>query len=561
MLNLRKLIPVRTRPKPAEPSGPVFVSHSSKNKRLAAAVVAELESNGIRCWFAPRDIRPGDPNYGGAILDGLSSCKAMLLLLTEPSNASQHVMKESERAVNRNLPILVVRFQPVEVSRDLEYYVSSAQFLDATEEPTHKHFPIIRTHVREMLTRPTRAPQTEQVSIVVTPRKPRRRPRWGLRLLGLGVITTVAVALFSDLPVQLPLPSPPASGRPEGEKTAETVADTTATDTTATDRRERDTRQEANPAPKGANSSLLAGVRDKVKTAGSLETLARTKLANFHREVLIASKHGKLEPGNVSPNDVEVMASCHIRPNMEGYTSLANGLISLLDKACQEKGSITSDGLKTSERRGLDARPIVQELGDNTFFKTDGLKGIFASDAHQTLVQDHATKSTCRYVAFSSLFLLYDEHVSGADDESGLYALQNTLGSLLRQKGTGIIVILDSTKNSFRHTTWRWFHLPPPEWSIVASHCPVCFKCVFTTTDAKGAPVESDFYPLAQYGLRVIPNWNGPVIVLAPFFVESDFSYYIPEITLTKSVVVTPADVLRIDDFSVAIEEMPADAR
>ena len=164
-------------------------------------------------------------------------------------------------------------------------------------------------------------------------------------------------------------------------------------------------------------------------------------------------------------------------------------------------------------------------------------------------------------MAFSSLFLLYDEHVSGADDESGLYALQNTLGSLLRQKGTGIIVILDSTKNSFRHTTWRWFHLPPPEWSIVASHCPVRFKRVFTTTDAKGAAVESDFYPLAQYGLRVIPNWNGPVIVLAPFFVESDFSYYIPEITLTKSVVVTPADVLRIDDFSVAIEEMPADAR
>ena len=558
MLNLRKLIPARTRPKlakSAEPIGPVFVSHSSKNKRLAAAVVAELESNGIGCWFAPRDIRPGDPNYGGAILDGLSSCKAMLLLLTEPSNSSQHVMKESERAVNRNLPILVVRFQPIEVSRDLEYYVSSAQFLDATEEPTHKHFPIIRSHVREMLTRPTRAPQTEQVAIVVTPRKPRRRPRWGLRLLGLGVITTVAVALLSDLPVHLPLPSPPASGRPEGEKAADTVADTTATD-----RRERDTRQGANPAPKGANSSLLAGVRDKVKTAGSLETLARTKLANFHREALIASRNGKLEPGNVSPNDVEVIASCHIRPNMEGYMSLANGLIPLLDKACQEKGSITSDGLKTSERRGLDARPIVQELGDETLFSTHGLQGIFASDAHQTLVQDHATKSTCRYVAFPSLFLLYDERASG-DRESGLYVLRDTWYALLRQKGTGIVVVLDSTKNSFRHTTWRWFHLPPPEWSIVASHCPVRFKCVFTTTDSKGSAVESDFYPLAQYGLRVLSEWKGPVIVLSPFFVESDFSYYIPEITLTKSVVVTPADVSRINNFSVAIEEMPADAR
>jgi hypothetical protein len=553
MLNLGKLIPARTRPKPAksaEPIGPVFVSHSSKNKRLAAAVVAELESNGIRCWFAPRDIRPGDPNYGGAILDGLSSCKAMLLLLTEPSNSSQHVMKESERAVNRNLPILVVRFQPIEVSRDLEYYVSSAQFLDATEEPTQKHFPIIRHHVRDMLTRPTRAPQTDQVSIVVTPRKPRRRPRWGLRLLGLGAIAAIAAGLLVDAPVQLPPLVEPAPESSEAD----------ATEATAEAPREPDLRQDEAPASTGAIGSLLAGVRDKAKTAGSLEKLAKTKLANFHREALLVSKSGALEPGNVSPNDVEVMASCQIRPNMNGYTSLANSLIPLLDKACQEKGSITSDGLKTSERQGLDARPIVQTLGDGTLFSTDGLQGIFASDAHQTLVRDHATKSTCRYVAFPSLFLLYDEPASG-DQESGVSVLRDNWYALNRQKGTGIVVILDSTKNSFRHTSWRWFHLPPPEWSIVASHCPVRFKCVFTTTDSKGVAVESDYYPLTQYGLRVLTDWNGPVIVLAPFFVESDFSYYIPEIKLTKSVVVTPDDVTRIKDFSVTLEEVPAEAR
>jgi hypothetical protein len=84
---------------------------------------------------------------------------------------------------------------------------------------------------------------------------------------------------------------------------------------------------------------------------------------------------------------------------------------------------------------------------------------------------------------------------------------------------------------------------------------------VFTTTDSKGVAVESDYYPLTQYGLRVLTDWNGPVIVLAPFFVESDFSYYIPEIKLTKSVVVTPDDVTRIKDFSVTLEEVPAEAR
>ncbi len=105
-----------------------FISHASKNQPLAAAVVAELGGNGIRCWMAPRDIRPGKPNYGRAIIDGLSSCQAVVLLLTDASNRSQNVMKEVERAVHKKISILVVTFQPIEVSKELEYYVSSSSF-------------------------------------------------------------------------------------------------------------------------------------------------------------------------------------------------------------------------------------------------------------------------------------------------------------------------------------------------------------------------------------------------------------------------------------------------
>ncbi|WP_179468215.1 TIR domain-containing protein [Mycolicibacterium vinylchloridicum] len=36
----------------------VFISHSSLDEPAADAVCAELEARGIRCWTAPRDIRP-----------------------------------------------------------------------------------------------------------------------------------------------------------------------------------------------------------------------------------------------------------------------------------------------------------------------------------------------------------------------------------------------------------------------------------------------------------------------------------------------------------------------
>ena len=37
----------------------VFLSHSARDRSYADAIRAKLESRGIRCWIAPRDIRPG----------------------------------------------------------------------------------------------------------------------------------------------------------------------------------------------------------------------------------------------------------------------------------------------------------------------------------------------------------------------------------------------------------------------------------------------------------------------------------------------------------------------
>ena len=37
----------------------VFISHSSKDEAIAAAICDHLETSGIRCWIAPRDIEVG----------------------------------------------------------------------------------------------------------------------------------------------------------------------------------------------------------------------------------------------------------------------------------------------------------------------------------------------------------------------------------------------------------------------------------------------------------------------------------------------------------------------
>ena len=54
----------------------VFISYSSKNKEIADEIVKEFESNNIKCWYAPRDIMPGE-EWVTAVTGGLESSKVL----------------------------------------------------------------------------------------------------------------------------------------------------------------------------------------------------------------------------------------------------------------------------------------------------------------------------------------------------------------------------------------------------------------------------------------------------------------------------------------------------
>ena len=66
----------------------VFISYSSKDKPTADAVCAMLESRGVRCWVAPRDILPG-VEYAEALVDALQQSRLMVLVFSSGSNQSR----------------------------------------------------------------------------------------------------------------------------------------------------------------------------------------------------------------------------------------------------------------------------------------------------------------------------------------------------------------------------------------------------------------------------------------------------------------------------------------
>lgn len=116
----------------------VFISHSTQDKPIADALCATLESRGIRCWIAPRDILPGT-DWGAAIIDGISESKLMVLVFSSSANKSTQITHEVERAVHKGLPIIPFRVEDIAPSKSLEYFISTPHWLDALTPPLEQH--------------------------------------------------------------------------------------------------------------------------------------------------------------------------------------------------------------------------------------------------------------------------------------------------------------------------------------------------------------------------------------------------------------------------------------
>ena len=107
-----------------------FVSYASTDRVVAYKMVDYLESCGIRCWVAPRDV-PGGRNYAEAILSALVESKLFLLIFSESSNGSEHVQREVERALHLSKTIVPVRIKDVLPSGAMDYYLATLHWIDA----------------------------------------------------------------------------------------------------------------------------------------------------------------------------------------------------------------------------------------------------------------------------------------------------------------------------------------------------------------------------------------------------------------------------------------------
>jgi uncharacterized protein YjbI with pentapeptide repeats len=77
-----------------------FISYSTKDQEFAERLHADLQAKGVRCWFAPQDLKIGD-KFRDRIDESIRLHDKLLIVLSEQSIASAWVRREVEAAFER----------------------------------------------------------------------------------------------------------------------------------------------------------------------------------------------------------------------------------------------------------------------------------------------------------------------------------------------------------------------------------------------------------------------------------------------------------------------------
>lgn len=117
----------------------VFLSYSLADGKIARKLCDKLESVGISVWYTTRDIMPGE-NWRNAVTDALRQCRVFIVIFSEISMRSEHVLNELDLAFRRlrkhdELCILPVLVEMENLPDILQYYLTQMRFLDARNQP------------------------------------------------------------------------------------------------------------------------------------------------------------------------------------------------------------------------------------------------------------------------------------------------------------------------------------------------------------------------------------------------------------------------------------------
>src|ERR1700736_5171101 len=132
----------------------VFISHAHKDKSIADAICGRLESGGLSCWIAARDISAG-ADWTEAIRNAIGFSRVIVLVLSENANAAPHIEREIAHAFYSGRIIVPLRLTDTLPRSDFLFYLSNVRWFDAFGLPAGQHLDAFTATIHGMVRDPT----------------------------------------------------------------------------------------------------------------------------------------------------------------------------------------------------------------------------------------------------------------------------------------------------------------------------------------------------------------------------------------------------------------------
>ncbi len=143
----------------------VFISYTSADQKVANQIVTYLESRGVSCFIAPRDVDPGKP-YASNLMKAITECSAIVLVASDAINTSSHVLNEVDVMVEKKKVILPVFIEDFELNDDYRYYIGRTQWVVAYPESLETYLASIYDGIESYLPKHSEAiTQPTQVDV------------------------------------------------------------------------------------------------------------------------------------------------------------------------------------------------------------------------------------------------------------------------------------------------------------------------------------------------------------------------------------------------------------
>ena len=130
----------------------VFISYKSQSINVVKAIAHVLESESIRCWYAPRDLdnQAAGKDYDDKIAEAITNCSILVVVLSNAALTSDWVKAEVGMAQKQKKLVIPYVVSELQVENGLRMRLESKHWIDAYPNPERK-FSILLKNIKIFL--------------------------------------------------------------------------------------------------------------------------------------------------------------------------------------------------------------------------------------------------------------------------------------------------------------------------------------------------------------------------------------------------------------------------